>query len=45
MWKVLEIASYVILPLLYGLLAEQLFERLRRKRGAAGGGGEGEAAE
>jgi len=45
MWKALEIASYVILPLLYGLGVEYLFERLRRKRRPGGGAGEGEAAE
>ncbi len=34
MWKVLEIASYVVAPLAYGLAVELLFEWIRRRRGA-----------
>ncbi len=32
LWKVLQIASLIVLPLAWGLAVEYVFERLRRKR-------------
>jgi len=41
MLKVLKIASYVLVPLACGLLADVVFEWLRRRRGARRGGAGG----
>ena len=42
-WKALEIAALIVAPLAWGLLVDFVFERLRRRRSARGGEGEGAA--
>lgn len=39
MLKVLEIASLIVLPLVWGLAVEFVFERIRRKRRSRPGDG------
>jgi hypothetical protein len=41
-WKALQIASYVVVPMAWGLFVEFIFEQLRRRSSGAGNEG-GEA--